>query len=306
MADVVILGGTGFLGRHLCEAFARAGLGATIISHHPDFKFVEGLGSRLRALELGTAEAFEALESADCILHFGHQSRPASNQNAEVLEITQNVEPALQLLSRVAAAGRRPRLVYASSGGQIYGGGHTRPVTEDGPERPVTPYALGKQMVENALRYHARNGNLKVSIFRLANPVGTWQFGGRHGFVSAAVEATMSGRDLTLFGPGKNVRDYFDAEEFGDFIAERVNDDRLGSGIYNIGRGQGFTEREVLDFVGAVVGRAPGVIEKPARGFDLPYSVLSIEKAHRDLGWAPEVDLTTTIAKLKKALEAGA
>ncbi|MCA8884481.1 MAG: NAD-dependent epimerase/dehydratase family protein [Rhodobacteraceae bacterium] len=302
MVEVVILGGTGFLGRHLCEAFTRAGHGATVISHHPDYHFVEQQGGGLRALELGTGEAFEALDTADCVLHFGHQSKPASNQNAEVLEITQNVEPALQLLSRLAAAGRRPHVVYASSGGQIYGGGHASPVTEAGPERPVTPYALGKQMVENALRYHARNRNMDVSIFRLANPVGTWQFGGRHGFVSAAVEATMRGRDLTLFGPGKNVRDYFDADEFSDFLVARVLERRLGSGIYNIGRGQGFTEREVLDFVGQVVGRAPSVIEKPGRAFDLPYSVLSIEKAAQELGWSPQVDLPHTITKLKAAL----
>ena len=71
-------------------------------------------------------------------------------------------------------------------------------------------------MVEATLNLlSAAEGN-SVTILRIANPIGRWQLGRKHGFVTTAVQAGLAGKPLTLFGSGTNVRDYFDADDFAE------------------------------------------------------------------------------------------
>lgn len=300
---LVILGGTGFIGRHLCQALAAAEAPATVLSFRPDHGFLAAHAPGLRAFELETEEARAALGAADTVIHLGHLSRPASNPDAEEMEIGQNVEPAVRLFADLAA--RRPgaRVLYVSSGGQIYGPGHASPIPETAPAQPTTPYALGKHLIEQALLYFAGKGQVRATILRLANPVGSWQLGGRHGFVSAAVQQTLRGAPLTLYGAGGNMRDYFDADELGAFLARLARDPEAPDGLFNLGSGIGLTERDVLAEVAATLGRTPTIETRPARGFDLPYAVLDTARARGALGWAPRLRLDATIRKLAAALE---
>ncbi|MGB0660094.1 MAG: NAD-dependent epimerase/dehydratase family protein [Mangrovicoccus sp.] len=299
----VIIGGTGFLGRHLCEAFARAGQTATVIAHNPDYVFLENLIQPMPAAELGTQEADEALATADTVIHLAYSSKPASNQNAEGMEIPQNVQPFLVMMGQLASAGKNPRVIYASTGGQIYGGGHDAPIPETAAPSPATPYALGKLMIEEALAYFGRKGAIQPTVLRLANPVGRWQLGRRHGFVSAAVERVLGGKPLTLFGPGQNQRDYFDADEFSDFLISLLARSGSIEGVFNIGSGLSLTERQVLSVVEETLGRAPIIDEKPARAFDLPYAVLDCGAAAEQLGWASKTSLAETVAKVASGVD---
>ena len=298
---LVIVGGTGFLGRHICEAAAARGVGATIVSSRPDHRFLAGLSGDFTGAELGSDEAQAALDGADVVIHTAHRSRPSAN--AESAEIRENVEAATELFTRLAE--RRPgaRVIYVSSGGQIYGGGHTAPIPETAPAAPETPYALGKHLIEQTLFYFARKGRLRATILRAANPVGRWQLGGRHGLVSAVVQMTLEDRPVTLFGAGENVRDYFDADDFGAFLADLAIGD-APEGVFNIGSGVGLTERQIIDAVSAALGQAPKLETRPARGFDLPYAVLDTSKAERELGWRAATPLDATIRELAAALGA--
>lgn len=299
---LVILGGTGFIGRHLCQALGHLGLPATVLSYRPDHEFLAQHAPGIRAFELETEEARDTLAAAETIIHLGHLSRPASNVRAEGMEIGQNVEPAVRLFSDLAA--RRPgvRVLYASTGGQIYGPGHASPIPETAPARPTTPYALGKHLIEQSLLYFAGKGQLRATILRLGNPVGRWQLGGRHGFVSAAVQGTLRGEPLVLFGDGDNMRDYFDADELGAFLARLSCDPETPDGVFNVGSGVGLTERQVLAEVEATLGTAPVIEAHPARGFDLPYAVLDAGRARAELGWAPRQGLPEMIGKLAAAV----
>ncbi len=295
--SVVILGGTGFLGRHLCQALAGRAARCTVVSHSPDYTFLAEHAPQIVAVELNTAESREALGDADTIVHFGHTSRPASNFDAEVMEISQNVEPAVKLFSDLARENPGVRVIYASTGGQIYGNGRREPISEAIPARPVTPYALGKHLIEQSLKHFADRDLLRALVLRLANPVGRWQLGGRQGFVSAAVTSAVSGKPLTVFGRGENLRDYFDAREFSDFLADLILGPSCPDGIFNIGTGNGMTEYDVLRHVEETLDRQIDIVERPPRPFDLDYSVLDITKA-RTIGWSPRVTLGETIKNL--------
>ncbi|MGD1923095.1 MAG: NAD-dependent epimerase/dehydratase family protein [Paracoccaceae bacterium] len=301
---IAIIGGTGFLGRHICEALASTDQTAVVLSHRPDYGFLSDLGPQITAAEIDTDEAREHLQAADAVLHLGHRSRPASNVRAEIEEVRQNIEPAIGLLSLLAAGQRCPRFIYTSSGGQIYGAGHTQPILESSPASPVTPYALGKHLIEQALWYFHSQGAVRATVLRLANPVGRWQLGGRHGFVTAAIEALLLDKPLTLYGSGSNMRDYFDAEEFGILAAELVRNTELPTGTFNVGSGSGLTELDVLAEIRETLGAVPALEYKPARMFDLPFAVLDVTAARTELGWKSHVHFNETVQKISRVVQA--
>ncbi|MEM7546024.1 MAG: NAD-dependent epimerase/dehydratase family protein [Pseudomonadota bacterium] len=299
---VTIIGGTGFIGRHLAKELSARGVPATAISSRPDYRFLSEHAPTVQGAELGTSEASSALESATVVIHLAHRSRPASNLEGEANEIAENVEPAARLFSQLASLEAGVRIIYASSGGQIYGASHGTPIPESAASEPQTSYALGKHMIEQLLHYQSSRGKIRPTILRIANPVGQWQLGGRHGLVSAAVTAARSGAPLSLFGDGANMRDYFDADEFASLLADLATDPNCPDGTFNIGSGIGLTERDVFDAVETELNVSLQIDQKPARGFDLPYAVLDIALARRELGWNPKVPLAQTIGKLDAAL----
>jgi UDP-glucose 4-epimerase len=294
---IVVLGGTGFIGRHLCEALEYRRVPAVILAQRFHSAFLEVHAPRLIGYELGTAEARAELARAEVVIHLRHMSRPASNPEAEAVELAENLLPAVQLFSDLAHENPRVHVIYASSGGQIYGPGHKCPIPETATACPPTPYALGKYLIEQCLRYFADKSRLKVTILRIANPVGRWQLGGRHGLVSAAVASAVTGKPLVLYGAGDNVRDYFDARDLADLLVGMAVD-RAEEGVFNIGSGVGWTEREVLALASEVLGREISVEHRPARPFDMPYAVLDVSAASQALAWSPRYRLAATVGDL--------
>lgn len=300
--NVTVFGGTGFLGRHVCECLSRRGISATAISRAPDVDFLKRHAPTVTGLKLGSEEANDALRATDTLLHFAHVSRPGSAPHAEQSEIEKNIAPLVDLLHLVASDRPGVRVVYMSTGGQIYGPGHRKPIPETAPPSPTTPYALGKHLIEQTLDYYGRVGRIRPLVLRLANPVGRWQLESGHGFVSAAVTRTLRGEPITIFGPGRNARDYFDADDFASFLVDVAQNPELPDGVFNIGTGIGLTEYDVLQRVEAELKAAPVISHAPARSFDLDYAVLNAERAASLLGWAPTTALETTILRLKEEL----
>lgn len=300
---LAVLGGTGFLGRHVCESLARRNLVATTISRSPDQEFLKHYAPTITGLLAGSDGAREALLSADTIIHLGHVSRPGSEPDAAMTELERNIAPMVELVRMISANKPGVRIIYTSTGGQIYGPGHRSPIPEMVAPAPTTSYALGKQLVEQILDYYARKGLIRSLILRLANPVGRWQFGGRHGFVSTVVANTLSGEKTTIFGPGNNARDYFDADDFAALLVDLAENRDAPDGTYNIGTGIGLTEKDVITKVATTLGHSPLVTYEAARSFDLDYAVLDPGRAESRLGWKPKTPLESTILYLKEAFE---
>ncbi|PWE18696.1 hypothetical protein DDZ18_03640 [Marinicauda salina] len=296
-----MVGGTGFIGRHFCEAIQRAGLEGQSISPNPDLKFLSTNAPSVRGVLAGAPEISEVLRSADSVVYFAHRSRPASQIDGPRGEIETNLIDACAFAERLFALNPAANLIYLSSGGQIYGRNHSAPISEDAPTMPVTPYGLGKKLVEDLLSYFHTTFGARIEVLRLGNPVGRWQLNTSHGLVSAAVAAAKTGRPLTIFGEGRNRRDYFDADDLASFLVEQIRDDQVFSGVFNIGSGHGLSELEVVDAVEATLGTTLDVRREPARSFDLPYSVLNVDRARETLGWRATTPLEVTIQKVADA-----
>ena len=272
------------------------------MSFNPSLTFLRTWAPSIPGLELGSADARAALGRADVVIHLAHRSRPSSNPREPHVEIESSVIDRVRLFQEVLEANPSCHLVYASSGGQIYGPGYEQPIPETAHTRPTTPYSLGKSMIEQALAYLARVNGTDTTVLRIANPVGRWQLDRAHGFFAAAVRAARADEQLTIFGDGLNVRDYFDADDLADLLANFADPAHRMTGMFNIGSGRGMTERDVIEVVEATVGSRIRCVHAPARSFDLAYAVLDVTKARRQLGWSPATPIEQTVKKLVESI----
>ena len=301
--SICIFGGTGFIGRHLCQQLHAANIGATVVSRNPDRKFLADHAPALVSLTIDDPAVEDALKEASVVFYLASGTRPASSPLDPAFELAQAAEGAA-LMTAIRDINPDCHIVFASSGGQIYGQGHDRPIAETAPAQPATAYALGKLMMEDILSFHQRATGLGVTILRVANPVGRWQFGKGHGLVAAAIQSARTEKPLTIFGDGANMRDYFDADELATLLGRFADPAFRPQGVYNIGSGVGVTEAGVIEIVQRVTRRTIPLIFAPARPFDLRYAVLDVGRARRELGWAPRHDLESTVAKILENLGA--
>jgi CDP-paratose 2-epimerase len=157
-------------------------------------------------------------------------------------------------------------------------------------EGTITPLHASKATGDIYVRAYIDTLKLHAASFRLTGIYGTRQFGGEdHGWVANFAIRAVTGRPITIYGTGKQVRDIIYATDvcaaFDAFYKTRK------AGIYNIGGGTGtaISLLECIDLIGELTGRKPAVTFAPVRHGDLSYFICDITKATRDLAWSPAV-----------------
>jgi UDP-glucose 4-epimerase len=180
------------------------------------------------------------------------------------------------------------KVIFASSGGAIYGEPERIPADESHPLRPISHYGASKLAGEVYLELYGRLRGLKYTILRYANIYGPRQ--NPHG--EAGVNAIFAGLMLagerpTIFGQGDKTRDYV---YVGDIAQANVLAlDRADGEVLNIGTGVQTTDQEVYDAVAAAVGFDEPPIYGDERPGDVRHSALDATRAQQTLGWRPQV-----------------
>ena len=302
MRKWVIFGAHGFIARHLSQHLLAQG--DEICGVVRNAASVGGEGAPkipfIDSNEFWTEQGAEALRKANAFVYLAHSSVPASNKQEPWRELSENVAPTLRAISRVLDCNQDVKIIYLSSGGQVYGDGHSKPIPETATLQPSTAYGLGKVLIEEALHFLTRKRSSAVAILRVANPVGRWQSGTRQGLAAAAVRASHAGETLCIYGDGRNKRDYFDADDLAGAIeaaATHASGARSHK-IFNVGAGIAHTELELIKIVEEMVGRKVALKFVPRRETDFRYAVLDCRKAFVDLNWKAETSLRDTVSKM--------
>jgi UDP-glucose 4-epimerase len=303
---IVIIGGNGFIGRHLSCLAHRQGVPFTVVSRRPDQDFLDDHAPSGRSM---SADAFagragqDLLASADAVVYLVRHSDPASFTDNPWREIEIDTAPAFREFVRIARANTDLRLINASSGGTVYG--HQTegsPVDEMAPLAPVSPYGLGNVLREQALAFVGRTHGLRFDNLRISNPVGVWNRRTTQGLAMAAIRAIETGTPMPVYGSGDKVRDFLDADDLAGAILLAAQTVRDGSGTWNVGSGRGYSVNEVIRLVSDVTGRAVPVTRTCARGVDVSRITLDASRFSEAFGWRPTTTLRASIAKIASSL----
>lgn len=302
----VVLGGCGFLGSVITRRLVAEGWRVRVFDK-------EGVDTwRLHAvlpqIELLTgdfmnvADLARATHDMPTVLHFIGTTIPQSSMNDIQFDIETNIVPTVRLLELMR---ERPgqRLVYASSGGTVYGvAEQQRPLLETDPTEPIASYGVSKLTIEKYIRLFGYNYGVPHVILRLANPYGESQSVGRpQGAVGVFLHKALHGEEICIWGDGSVVRDYIYEADVASAAVAVLAAEHL-SGVYNLGSGIGTNLNQLLAAIREVSGLSCRVTYDPSRKFDVPCNILDINKIKQDSGWSPRFTLTDGLRQMLLAL----
>jgi UDP-glucose 4-epimerase len=201
-------------------------------------------------------------------------------------DLLSNLLPTIRMLELAREAGVN-RIVYASSGGTVYGEPVQLPITEQHVLAPKSAYGQSKLTIENYLGFYARTTALEVRILRVSNPYGPGQnLYGAQGLVAVAMGCAMDARPLRVFGAGESVRDYIYIDDVVDALL-RAETTPTAPMVLNVSSGSGRSVNDVIAAVESASGRRIERAPMPERAGDVKVSVLDNGLAWQSLGWAP-------------------
>ena len=284
----LVLGAGGFLGRSLAALLQRRGAAVQGFGHSASAARPSALAWTAGAFEDRAALA-AALVGQEVVFHLLGSSLPHASNRDPAAHVADQVVPTLRLLELCRAAGVR-RMVFASSGGTVYGIPAEVPTPEGAPTAPLSAYGINKLMVEHYLGLYGRLHGLEHQVLRIANPYGPGQSPFRQqGVVAAMLHRALSGSAVEVWGGGGVTRDFIHVDDVATaFVAAALYDGPHR--VMNVGSGRGRSLDQVVADVAAAAGR-PGlqVVRKPGRPADVPVSILDCGLIQRETGWQAQV-----------------
>jgi UDP-glucose 4-epimerase len=285
-----VLGGGGFIGTNLCRRLAGCGTRVRAFSRH--FSFPDSMtGVDLHTGDFRDADALAAaIEGFDIVYHLAHATPPQPANADMAADISNNVLPSLRLFDLCRKRGVK-RIVFLSSGGTVYGRSDIVPTPETAPTEPIAAYGISKLMTEKYLALHEHLLGTDYRILRVTNPFGPFQTTiKQQGIVAMLIARGLADEPIEIWGDGSTVRDYIYIDDVLDAL-ELVSQDRSEFRIFNIGRGEGHSLREIVGRIQNLLGKELKLNWKDARPSDLPISIVSNARAKDVLGWVPRIPL---------------
>ena len=288
----VLLGGAGFMGSHLAERLLSAGHVVRIFDQ-PSRGAAGGRSSR-RDIEWmpgdfrNPADVGAAIAGCQAVFHLVSTTLPQSSNANPAADVADNVIGTVQLLEACRREGDH-KIIFASSGGTVYGVPRAVPITEEHPTHPITSYGIGKLTIEKYLELYRVLHGVDYCVLRIANPFGEGQrVASGQGAVTTFLQRAHRGETIEIWGDGSVVRDYLYVGDVAEALA-RTLDYRGERRIINIGSGVGRDLNGIMAAIERVIGRPVQRRYVPGRSFDVPANVLDIRLARAELGWQPAI-----------------
>lgn len=302
----IVTGGAGFVGSHLVdllvdedwEVLVLDDLSSGRMDHIAEVRQRAKVG--IHVTDIGAPELGDLVArfGPEVIFHLAAQSKVRPSVEDPMHDATVNVLGTLNVLQAAAGAGVR-KVVFASSGGAIYGGSVKLPVKETAAKRPESPYGISKKVVADYFRWFNEFHHLDFTLIAPANIYGPRQDPGLEGGVVAIfAQSMLRSRRPTIFGDGSQTRDFVYVGDICDAFLRAAD---AGSGmLLNVGSGMETTILDLYDAVATATGfgdRPQFEAQKPG---DVYRSVVDPSKARKALGWEAWTSLAEGLERTVK------
>lgn len=289
--NILVTGGAGFIGSHVADRLIDLGHTTIVVDNLTTGK-KDNLNQAAKFLKMDINDkemrnVFKQYKPA-FVFHLAAQIDVRKSVIDPMCDARSNILGTIHLLN-LSTQYNVKKFIFSSSGGVIYGE-TPEPAVEDNPPNPISPYGVAKLAGEGYIKCFGAWKNLDYTILRYANVYGPRQDPkGEAGVVSIFIGQIMNGKKSVLFGGGELERDYVYVDDVAR--ANILCIDKGSKSIYNIGTGIPTSVNRLHEVISSTIQKKNKTEFAPKRSGELDRNVLNIERAKRDLGWEPQIDL---------------
>ncbi|MCM8768485.1 MAG: NAD-dependent epimerase/dehydratase family protein [Candidatus Omnitrophica bacterium] len=295
---ILVTGGAGFIGSHLVDRLLADHHQVAVLDNlstgrkenlNPEAKFYPG---DIRDKQVSS---LMAEEKPEVLFHLAAQINVRKSTEDPIFDNEVNVSGSLNLIKAFLATGGK-KIIFASTGGVMYGETDILPTPETVEPFPLCPYGIAKLSVEKYLNYFHRYFNLSFAALRFGNVYGPRQ----NAFSEAGVVAIFSARLLAgkpaiIFGDGQQTRDFVYIDDVIRACLLTLEQDPAS--FFNVGTGEETSVNEIFSQVARWIDKPCERQYAPAKEGDIRRSCLATEKIKKYLGWQAQVSLAEGIRK---------
>lgn len=296
----VVVGAAGFIGQAIVRRLLFEGFPVVSVGQPAHADILKNTGAKVVLSSVENVDWTSFLCPGDVVHYYAWNSVPGSANNDPAQDLNTNVAPLIRLLEVLRRMENPGILLFTSSGGTVYGKLKDVPVSESHALAPLTAYGAAKATAEFYLNFYRQLYGVDCRIARLANPYGLGQnISKGQGAVSIFIDRIINTKAIHVWGDGETIRDYLHIDDVVcGLLAIARADPVKNSCVFNLGSGHGLSINALIFQLSQLTGRKVEVIYDPARKFDVPVSVLDISRAREELGWHPQVDLSTGLSRM--------
>ena len=294
---MLVTGGAGFIGSHIVDKLIENSYDVIILDNlatgnknniNPKAEFIN---SDIRDKDLAEKISFKDIEA---VFHQAAQINVRYSVENPVYDGDVNVLGMINILELMRKYDIN-KVIFASSGGAVYGEPNYLPVDENHPINPLSPYGLSKYVGEEYIKLYNRLYGIEYAILRYSNVYGERQDPrGEAGVISIFVDRMLNNQNPTIFGDGNQTRDFV---YVGDVAKANLMALNWKNEIVNIGTGMETSVNELFNIIKHEIGfKGDAIYDKPREG-EVYRIYLDIKKAE-SLGWKPEIDLREGIGRV--------
>ena len=305
---VLVTGGAGFIGSHVADACLAAGHDVAIIDDlSTGWRQNLPEGARFHEANICDADTIErvfAEERPEAICHLAARADVRESMVKPVLYAQTNIIGSLMLLEMARKYHSR-KVVYASTGGAVYGEPEYLPVDEGHPINPLDPYGASKHHVEHYLYIYRAHFGVDYTALRFPNVYGPRQDPyGEAGVVAIFANQMLKGETPVIYGSGQQERDFVYVADIARANALALT--AAGGEILNLGSGIGTSINTIFQHLRTITGCDCDEVHGPTKQGEVFRTYLNAARAKASLGWEPEVSLveglTRTVAHFRQTM----
>lgn len=244
--NILIIGGTGFIGSHLVDALVSLKHNIYVFGRHKskyenaNAKYIYGDFNDITSLN-------QILKNIDIVYHLLSSTVPTTANLNPKFDIESNLVNTVNFLEKLEFLNIK-KIIYISSGGTVYGNSKFQPIKENHPLNPSGSYGIVKVAIENYIKYFSCKFKIPFLIIRPSNPYGPRQnYKGKQGVISSFLYNSINKKDLNIWGDGSNIRDYIYISDLVNFIITSSFSKKTG--VFNVGFGNGFSVIDIINEV---------------------------------------------------------